>query len=114
MRRRWLGLGLSLSALGAARAVGGCDAVPSLTFADGGSGPDGGTLGDGESADTAGDLPDATCVLPPGFTTCCGPVPCSGDCDAQCTQCLQCATMPGWVCCAGPPVMCHRPSFVCK
>ena len=118
MRR---GAGWFLCLLGALAIPGpACDAVPGLTFAGSDAGQDAGpNVGDaGADAFDAADAPessDAGCPAQPpaGAAACCGTVPCNGDCDAHCSECLSRCSL-GQVCCAKNNVMCHPPTFVCN
>jgi len=108
-----------------------CSSIPNYIYED--DGADGATAADGAASDAAaGDaaadrgLPsDAggdtsttdTCPArpPPYATTCCGTVPCAGECATQCGEC-QAACGGGEACCAKKNnVICRpRDGFICN
>jgi hypothetical protein len=89
--------GRALAALSVVVLVAGCEAVPSLSFEDGGP-----EAGDDATAADAGDAGsgEAGCpaVLPPGAALCCAATPCYG---TTCTPnaCFNCRCKPGEICC---------------
>jgi hypothetical protein len=114
----------------AAAAVAGCEAVPTLVFpaadasvavpddatALGDGASDGGAASDAIADAGDADLAEASCPArpPAGATACCGSLPCGGDCDARCSECLTKCSALGSVCCAGSSVTCHNAGFLCK
>jgi hypothetical protein len=101
-----------------AMASAGCEAVPTLTFAqddaaagatpdaaDGGAPP--GIDADVESGCPGSDPPAAPFV-------CCGSVACEGQCTGQCGACADKCTTPGEFCCAkNNNVLCLSPGSIC-
>jgi hypothetical protein len=98
-----------------------CDPVPTLTFAPADAAADDTHDTDGPSDSDAVDggsaaPPEAGCPdrPPSGTSVCCGPVPCTGDCDAGCAACVAKCPSVASVCCAGNGVTCHALGFLCR
>lgn len=109
------------SVLGVAVAIGACEAVPDVRFADDEAGVDGGGSDATSSSDAAADAgPDAATALcpptPSDAVACCGTTPCVGkNCPSQCNKCSAKACGPGLYCClATGAAVCIAPGAACN
>jgi hypothetical protein len=93
-------------------ALGACDSVPDLTFADAGRTVEASTSSD----DASGASEDAGCPSEtPDGAVCCGSVACVGDCAGRCPDCESSCGAPGTFCCAkSNSVMCRQVGMTCN
>jgi hypothetical protein len=103
----------AILALTTSVALGACDAVPELTFADGGATSESSTASD----DATGASGDSGCPseTPDGAAVCCGSVACVGDCAGRCPECESSCGTPGTFCCAkSNNIMCRQVGMTCN
>jgi hypothetical protein len=94
-------------------ALGACDSVPELAFADAGAPSESSTASDGATG-ASGDsgCPSET---PDGAAVCCGSVACAGDCAGRCPACESSCPTPGTFCCAkSNNIMCRQVGMTCN
>jgi hypothetical protein len=97
----WQILSISFFLAALALAVSGCEAVPTLTFAEADASDD--------ASDATEDAPQVGCPTPDGGTILCEGTACAD----SCSLCLQC-TKPGQLCCATPnSVTCKARAAMC-